>query len=77
MYKIGLCSPLAMLDGSRFSCHATIIEHEMELMSIAKKIKTSTTFLNRLVKLKNPVVLATSMSRFIAELRKMRKFDIR
>ena len=34
---LGLCSPLAMLDGSRFSCHATIIEHDMELMSIAKK----------------------------------------
>ena len=35
--RIGLCSPLAMLDGSRFSCHATIIEHDMKLMSIAKK----------------------------------------
>ena len=35
--KVGLCSPLAMLDGSRFSCHATIIEHDMKLMSIAKK----------------------------------------
>ena len=34
---LGLCSPLAMLDGSRFSCHATIIEYDMELMSIAKK----------------------------------------
>ena len=34
---LGLCSPLAMLDGSRFSCHATIIEHDMKLMSIAKK----------------------------------------
>ena len=26
---LGLCSPLAMLDGSRFSCHATIIDHDM------------------------------------------------
>ena len=29
IYILGLCSPLAMLDGSRFSCHATIIEHDM------------------------------------------------
>ena len=66
-----------MLDGSRFSCHATIIEHDMKLMSIAKKIKTSPTFLDRLKAKKSGVVLATSMSRFTAELSKMRKFDIR
>ena len=35
--ELGLCSPIAMLDGSRFSCHATIIVHDMKLMSIAKK----------------------------------------
>ena len=42
-----------------------------------KKIKTSTTFLNMLEKLKNLASCWRHRCQFTAELRKMRKFDIR